>query len=61
MKIVDRVKHFEEHSTPNKHLYLIFRIKHKLKKIGNEFIFVPTDKAANNIIFIWGKFYIEIL
>jgi hypothetical protein len=28
----------------------VSRIKHKLKELGKSFVFVPADKAANNVI-----------
>ena len=35
------------------------RIQH-FKEQAKEFVFVPADKAANNIIIVWRKFYIQI-
>ena len=54
MKIVDiRLQHFKEHLTlNNNHKNPISRIKHKLKELAKEFVFVPADKAANNIIIV---------
>ena len=54
MKIVDiRIQHFKEHFTiNNNHKKPISRIKHKLKELAKKFVFVPADKAANNIIIV---------
>ena len=53
MEIVDvRIKH---HETNYKHLNTktpISRIKNKLKELGKEFVFVPADKAANNVVVV---------
>ena len=54
MKIVDiRIEHyensFEYHNKPSNY---ISRIKHKLKELGKKFVFVPADKASNNIIVV---------
>ena len=52
----------EEHSTlNNNHKNPISRIKHKLKELAKKFVFVPADKAANYIIIVWRKLYIEVL
>ena len=63
MKIVDiRIEHFKQHFHPqNKPKNHISRIKNKLKEFGKEFVFVPADKAANNIIVVCRKYYIEVL
>ena len=63
MKIVDiRIEHFKlnfhQEKRPKNN---ISRIKEKLKKFGKEFVFAPADKAANNIIIVWRKYYIEVL
>ena len=54
MKIVDiRIQHFKEHFTiNNNHNKPISRIQHKLKELAKKFVFVPADKAANNIIIV---------
>ena len=54
MQIVDiRIQHFKEHFTINPYNNKpISRIKHKLKELAKEFVFVPADKAANNIIIV---------
>ena len=63
MKIVDiRIRHFEQHFRhDNNNKYTISRIKKKLTEFGKEFVFVPADKAANNIIIVCRKHYIEVL
>ena len=54
MNIVDiRIQHFKDHFTLNNNRNKpISRIKHKLKELAKEFVFVPADKAANNIIIV---------
>ena len=54
MKIVDiRVNHFEQHFRNNtNNSNSVSRIQNKLKKFGRKFVFVPADKAANNIIIV---------
>ena len=53
MEIVDvRIK---DHETNYKHQNVktsISRIKNKLKELGKEFVFVPADKAANNVVVV---------
>lgn len=63
MKIVDiRIKHFEQNfHTHTRNKNTISRIQNKLKEFGKEFVFVPADKAANNIIIVCRKYYIEVL
>ena len=34
-------------------------MKATLNKLQEEFVFVPTDKAANNIAVVCKKFYVE--
>ena len=56
------IQHFKEQFTlNNSHNKPISRNKHKLKELAKEFILVPVDKAANNIIIVWRLFYIEVL
>ena len=54
MNIVDiRIQHFKEHFTlNNNHNKPISRIKHKLKELAKELVFVPADNAANKIIIV---------
>ena len=37
------------------------KIKEKLKELHKSFVFAPADKAANNTIIIWKRYYIETL
>ena len=36
-------------------------LKSKLAKLHEEFVITPADKASNNVIFIWKKYYLEVL
>ena len=33
----------------------------KMKILHSKYVSVPTDKAANNVIIIWKKYYEEVL
>ena len=35
--------------------------KQALSNIHEKYVLVPADKAANNVIVIWKKFYIDVL
>ena len=35
------------------------KIKHLLEELHKDFVFVPTDKASNNIAIVCKKFYVE--
>ena len=54
MKKVDaRIDYFTNNFTANnKQSYSLSRIKYKLKELSKQFVFVPADKAANNIIIV---------
>ena len=52
MNIVDcRIQHFESNfkQKPRKN---ISRIESKLKDLGMQYVFVPADKAANNVVIV---------
>ena len=36
-------------------------VKDALRRLHNDFVLVPADKAANNVIVVWKKYYIETL
>ena len=53
MEIVDiRIDHYSNTYKEETAKISISRIKDKLKKLKAEFVFVPADKAANNIIVV---------
>jgi len=53
MEIVDiRIKHYETNYKDTSTSNSISRIKRKLKYLYNEYVFVPADKAANNIVVV---------
>ena len=35
------------------------RNQNKLQKLGTRFVGVSADKAASNVVVVWGKFYLE--
>ena len=53
MEIVDiRIDHYSNTYKEDNTKISLSRIKYKLKKLGTEFVFVPADKAANNVIVV---------
>ena len=32
-----------------------------MEKLHSKYVFAPADKAANNVIIIWKKYYVEVL
>ena len=52
MDIVDlRITHFENSFIPNLTKNMsVSKIKHKFKGLGKSFVFLPSDKAANNVV-----------
>ena len=53
MEIVKiRIKHSETHYKQQDTIPSISRIKRKLKDLEKEYIFVPADKAANNVVIV---------
>ena len=36
-------------------------LKKKMEKLHRKYVFAPADKAANNVIIIWKRHYIEVL
>ena len=62
MSIVDiRIKHHEANYICSNPRMTVTRIKQKLKQLGEKFVFVPADKAANNVVIVWRRYYIEVL
>ena len=53
MEIVDtRIDHYSNTYTEENNTIPFSRLKYKLKNLGKEFVFVPADKAANNVIVV---------
>ena len=53
MKIVDtRIDHYAKTYKEDNIPTSLSRIKLKLRQLGKEFVFVPADKAANNVIVV---------
>ena len=36
-------------------------MKKKMEKLHRKYVFAPADKAANNVIIIWKRHYVEVL
>jgi len=53
MSIVNiRIKHHEANYICSNPRMTVTRIKQKLKQLGEKFVFVPADKAANNVVIV---------
>ena len=53
MEIVDiRVRHLEANFIPVKPSLPVSRIRNKLKQLGSKYVFVPADKAGNNVVVV---------
>jgi len=46
---------------PKYKMSLTSSIKKALSNIHEKYVLVPADKAANNVIIVWKKFYIDVL
>ena len=64
LRIVDiRIENFTTHP----HLYKqppsrsVKALKRKMEKLQSKYVFAPADKAANNVIIIWKRYYVEVL
>ena len=64
LRIVDiRIENFTKHP----HLYKqppsrsVKALKRKMEKLHSKYVFAPADKAANNVIIIWKRYYLDIL
>ena len=58
-----RIDNFTKHS----HLYKqppsrsVKSLKKKMEELHRKYVFAPADKAANNVIVIWKRHYVEVL
>ena len=53
MEIVDiRIKHHEANYVSVNESMPISRIRNKLKDLKNKYVFVPADKAGNNVVVV---------
>ena len=64
LRFVDiRIENFTTHP----HLYKpppsrsVKALKKKMEKLHSKYVFAPADKAANNVIIIWKRYYVEVL
>ena len=56
-----RIAHLKNNLENTNRVSSISRIKAKLQKLGTRFVFVPADKAANNVVVVCRKYYMEVL
>ena len=64
LRVIDiRIDNFTKHP----HLYKqppsrsVKSLKKKMEKLHRIYVFAPADKAANNVIIIWKRHYVEVL
>ena len=64
LRIIDiRIDNFTKHP----HLFKqpssrsVKSLKKKMEKLHRKYVFAPADKAANNVIIIWKRHYVEVL
>ena len=64
LRIIDiRIDNFTKHP----HLFKqpssrsVKSLKKKMEKVHRKYVFAPADKAANNVIIIWKRHYVEVL
>ena len=64
LRIVDiRIENYTVHP----HLYKqppsrsVKALKRKMERLHSKYVFAPADKAANNVIIIWKKYYVDVL
>ena len=64
LRVIDiRIDNFTKHP----HLYKqppsrsVKSLKKKMEKLHRKYVFAPADKAANNVIIIWKRHYVEVL
>ena len=64
LRIVDiRIENYTVHP----HLYKqppsrsVKALKRKMERLHRKYVFAPADKAANNVIVIWKKYYVDVL
>ena len=61
--LIFRKKSFTEHQ----HLYkqpschLVKSLKREMEKLNIKCVFAPANKAGNNVIIIWQRYYVDIL
>jgi len=46
---------------PKNKMYLPYSFKKALTNINKEYVLVLADKAANNVLIVWKKLYVDIL
>jgi len=56
-----RIDYHQLHHIETSTTLSVPRIKTKLDLLGKKFVFVPADKAANNVVVVCKKYYIEVL
>ena len=58
-----RISHFKNNLEVNNRVHNtpISRIRNKLQILSKRFVFVPADKAANNVVVVCRKYYTDVL
>ena len=64
LRIIDiRIENFTKHPRLYKQptSLSVKSLKRKMEKLHSKYVFAPFDKAANNVIIIWKRYYVEVL
>ena len=56
-----RIAHLKNNLEISNKVSSISRIKAKLQKLRTRFVFVPADKAANNVVVVCRNYYMVVL
>ena len=62
MNVVDkRISHFENNLEVNNIVHNTHISRNKFQELSKRFVFVPADKAANNVVVVCRKYYTDVL
>ena len=64
LRIIDiRIENFTKHphSFKQPSSRSVKSLKKKMEKLHRKYVFAPADKAANDVIIIWKRHYVELL
>ena len=65
MDIIDiRISFFftsDNHVLPQKPRFNLRHLKKDIQYFHSKYVFVPTDKASNNITIVWQLHYVDVL
>ena len=61
--VVIRIENFTIHPNSYKqpHSRSVKALKRKMERLHSKYVFAPADKAANNVIIIWKRYYMDVL